>query len=168
MAGAPGFGEVGEQGRAPQSLCQLCLPAPRHREGLLARVGTSLWPWDYLTLPGASSSGSCWWRLSITWVPRTPSQGQAPTTRLPPTQATRHCPAHTCLAPGLASLPPAAPWPRLLARETAKCPFHAHSQPRSPTWAVLAPAPRDGPGPSSQGSRFTIDPLSCPLQLSPS
>ncbi|XDC52462.1 basic proline-rich protein-like [Ovis aries] len=153
MAEAPGFGGVGGQGRAPQSLCQLRLPAPRHRQGLLARVCTSLWPWDYLTLPGVSSSGSCWWKLGIMWVSRTPSQGRAPTIPLPPTQATWHCPAHTCPAPGLASsLLPAAPWPRLLAQEAAKCPFPARSQPRSPPGQARPPPPGMAPCPPARAA----------------
>lgn len=135
-----------------------------------AHVCTSLWPLDDPTLPGASSSGSCWWRLGITWLPRTPSQGRAPAVRPPPTP-TRPC--------GIAQHTPARPRPGLL--PSSCCPIAKASGlgscqvplPRLQPAPLShpgrpAPTPRDSLVPSGQGSRFTIDPLSCPPQLCPS
>ena len=106
---------------------------------------------------GDSASGGCPGHL--------PPAGHPP----PPTnQATRHSPAHTCPAP--AWPPPSLLLPHCQGFWPVKLPSAPSPPAASPALPSggPAPAPRDSPVPSGQGSRFTIDPLSCPLQFRPS
>lgn len=165
MAEAPGFGGVGGQGRAPQSLCQLRLTCSQAQTGDSLHV--SALPVGLGTTHSARSLQQ--WFLLVETRHHVGVQDTFPRPGTPPSPSHQPRPRGTAqhtlkpAAPGLASsLLPAAPWPRLLAQEAAKCPFPARSQPHS-TRAGPAPPPGMALCPPARAAAFTIDPLSCPL-----